>query len=170
MLHACPAGGFSEGGRVLVDQKPVLILGVGNLLLKDEGVGVHVAQRLMAMDLPPDVEVLDGGTAGLDLLEAIEGRDKVVVVDTVKAGKEPGTILCFAAEDLEDTSERRLSLHDMGLSDLMKIADILGVNKPQITIIGIQPKDMGTASLELSPEIEAQIPRVIDLVLKEIGS
>lgn len=149
--------------------KRILVLGVGNLLLKDEGVGVHVARKLMEMDLPSHVEVLEGGTEGLDLLDDIEGRDKVIVIDTVQAEQAPGTIYRFSDKDIEERPKSRLSLHDIDMTDLLKLADVLGVKKPEVVVIGIEPKDMGTASLELSPEIEALIPKVIDLVLKEIG-
>jgi len=153
----------------LDSDKPILVLGVGNLLLKDEGVGVHVARKLMEMDLPSHVEVLEGGTEGLDLLDDIEGRDKVIVIDTVQAEQPPGTIYRFSDEDIEERPKSRLSLHDIDMTDLLKLADMLGIKKPKVVVIGIEPKDMGSASLELSQEIEAQIPKVIDLVLKEIG-
>jgi hydrogenase maturation protease len=155
--------------RSLTGKKPVLILGVGNLLLKDEGIGVHVARKLMDMDLPPYVEVVEGGTSGFDLLDDIEGRGKVVVVDTVQAGQPPGTLYRLSREDIEDRPKQRLSLHDIDMTDLLKLSDLLGVEKPaEVIIIGVEPKDMETASMELSPEVEAQIPKVIELVMKEI--
>ncbi len=153
----------------MVEKKPILVLGVGNLVLTDEGVGVHVAQRLQKMDLPSHVEVLDGGTSGFDLLDDIEGRKKVVVVDTVKGGGPPGTIYRMTTEDIEEAPKSRLSLHDIDMTDLLKLADLFEIEKPEIVIIGIEPKDMESASMELSPEIEAQIPKVIELVMKEVG-
>ncbi len=150
-------------------KKRILVLGVGNLLLKDEGVGVHVAQRLQGKDLPPHVEVVDGGTAGLDLLDEIEGREKVIVVDTVKAGQPPGTLYRFSSDDAEEQEKSRLSLHDIDMTDLLRLADLLGVEKPSVVVIGVEAKDIETASMELSPEVEAQIPKVIELVMKEIG-
>jgi hydrogenase maturation protease len=153
----------------LSEKKPILVLGVGNLLLKDEGVGVHVARKLMDMDPPAHVEVVYGGTAGFDLLDEIEGRKKVVVVDTVKGGGPPGTIYRMTTEDIEEAPKSRLSLHDIDMTDLLKLADLFEIEKPEIVIIGIEPKDMESASLELSPEIEAKVPRLIELVMEEIG-
>lgn len=150
-------------------EKSILVLGVGNLLLKDEGVGVHVARRLQGIDLPAEVEVIDGGTGGLDLLDTIEGREKVIVIDAVRAGQPPGTIYRFSGEDIEEKKKSWLSLHDIDMTDLLKLADVLGVKRPEITVLGIEAKDMESADLELSPEIEAKIPRVIEFVLKEIG-
>ena len=153
----------------MTERKPVLILGVGNLLLKDEGVGVHVARRLMEMDLPPHVEVVDGGTAGLDLIDDIEGRQKVVFVDTVRGGSAPGTVYRMTMDDVEDEPEALLSLHDIDVPYLLRTADLMGVDKPgEIVVIGVEPKDMESASLELSQEIEAKVPRLIELVMKEI--
>jgi hydrogenase maturation protease len=167
-LRGSAAKKVFEGEEAVTEKKPILVLGVGNILLKDEGVGVHVARRLMDIDLPPQVEVVDGGTAGFDLLDDIEGREKVVVVDTVKGGKPPGTIYRMTTEDIEETPKSRLSLHDIDMTDLLKLADLFKIEKPDIVVIGVEPKDMLTASLELSPEIEAQIPKVIDLVKQEI--
>jgi len=153
----------------LTEKKPVLVLGVGNILLTDEGVGVHVVQRLQKMDLPPQVEVMDGGTSGFDLLDDIEGRKKVIVVDTVKAGQPPGTVYRMTPDDMEETGKSRISLHDIDMIDLLKLADVFKIQKPEIVIIGIEPKDMESPSLELSAEVAAQVPRVVELVMKEIG-
>ena len=147
-------------------KKGILVLGVGNLLLKDEGVGVHVVERLREMELPEDVEVKDGGTGGFHLLDDVEGREKVIVVDAVKAGMTPGTLYRFDAKDIEVTRKISISLHDINLADMLSLADMLG-KKPDTVVIGVEPKDMG-AGLELSPEIEARIPEIIGLVIKEI--
>jgi hydrogenase maturation protease len=149
--------------------KPILILGVGNTLLKDEGVGVHVARRLQAMDLPENVEVLEGGVLGLDLLDHLEEREKVVVVDAVDGGDEPGTIHRLTRADIESGKTRcHMSLHEIDLPQVFATADLMGLKVDPI-IIGIEPKDMDLGYDEMTPEVEAAIPRVIELVLKEIG-
>lgn len=152
------------------EKKPVLVLGVGNILLRDEGFGIHVVRKMMEMDLPANVEVIDGATGGFDLVDFVEGREKVVFVDVVQTDQKPGTLYRFAGEDLEDRPKSGLSLHEIDVSDLLKLIDMLGLARPEIIVIGIEPKDMATATMDLSPELEAQIPRVIDLVMKEIGS
>jgi hydrogenase maturation protease len=153
----------------LKGDKPILVLGVGNVLLKDDRVGVHMARKPMEMDLPSYVEVLEGGTGGFDLLDEIEGRKKVIVVDTAKARKPPGTMYRMTTGDIEKTKKARLSLHKIDMTDLLKLADLFKVQKPEIVIIGIEPKDMETASMELSPKIEALVPKVIHPVFKEIA-
>ncbi len=152
----------------MTEKKPILVLGVGNLVLKDEGVGVHVAQRMQEMDLPSHVEVLDGGTMGFDLLDDIEGRKKVVIVDTVKGGQPPGTVYRMTINDIDEMPKSRVSLHDIDMTDVFKLADLFEIEKPEIVIIGVEPKDMESTSMELSPEVEAQIPKVIEVVMREI--
>jgi hydrogenase maturation protease len=156
------------GEEAVTEKKPVLVLGVGNILLTDEGVGVHVVNRMREMDLPLHVDLLDGGTSGFDLLDDLEGRKKVVVVDTVHGGEPPGTIYRMTTEDIEDTNKQTVSLHDIDMSDLFKLADLFEIEKPEVVILGIEPKDMESSSLELTPEIEAKVPRLIELVMKEV--
>ena len=145
----------------------ILILGIGNILLKDEGVGVRVAERLKDMTLPPDVEVMDGGTMGLDLLYYIEGRKKVVVIDAVRAGEPPGIMYRFTDRDVADKKGLLRSAHGFDFLDVINISKLLGNKPPEIVFIGIEPEDI-SEGLELSPIIEERIPAIIELVMKEI--
>jgi hydrogenase maturation protease len=153
---------------------PVLVLGVGNILLRDEGVGVHVVQAIEArvaagdLALPAGVEVCDGGTLGLDLVDLMENRRKVVVVDALEADAAPATILRFTAEDLVRRPAADLSLHDVGLFEALTMARYLGRAPEEVVIFGIVPKDM-SPGLELSAEVAAAVPEVIRRVLAEIG-
>ena len=149
-------------------RKDILILGIGNILLKDEGIGVRVAEKMMKMSLPPDVEVLEGGVKGLDLVYYIEDRKKVIVVDTVKAGAAPGTLFRFTDNDLAKKKGFIRSAHGIDFSDVVSIARFQG-NKAEIVFLGIEPESLD-ASMELSPLIEKNIPVLINLVLKEIGA
>jgi hydrogenase maturation protease len=145
-----------------------LILGCGNLLLQDEGFGVHLIQYLKEKDLhlSEDVELVDGGTAGYDLIGLIQQAEKAVIVDAVKAGGKPGEIYRFGPEDFETESSPITSLHEITLRDIFQIIKKLGP-LPKIRIIGIEPKstDCGT---ELSPELKKRLPRISELVLNEI--
>jgi hydrogenase maturation protease len=149
-------------------RKKKLILGIGNVLLKDEGIGVRVAERMQQMSLPPDVEVLEGGVKGLDLIYFIEGRDKVIVVDAVKAGAPPGTLFRFTDKDLAAKKGNLRSAHGIDFSDVVAIAGFMGIKPPEIVFLGIEPESLD-ASMELSPLIEKNIPVLINLVMKEIG-
>ena len=153
----------------MTDNKPILILGIGNILLKDEGIGVHVVNRLKDMPLPADVEVMDGGTMGIDLLFYIEGRKKVIVVDTVKAGEPPGTMYRFTDKDLSFKKEFLRTAHGIDFSDVVRTAQNLGTKPDEVVFIGIEPEDM-EEGLELSPLIRSRIPNLIELVMKELGN
>jgi hydrogenase maturation protease len=150
-----------------LQKKKILVLGLGNIIIKDEGVGVRVAERMQQMSLPPDVEVLDGGIKGLDLLDFIEDRKKVIVVDAVKAGAPPGTLFRFTDKDIAGKKGMLRSAHGIDFSDVIAISAFMG-KKPDIVFIGIEPEDLG-AGMELSPLIEKNIPVLINLVMKEIG-
>jgi hydrogenase maturation protease len=150
-------------------QKKILILGIGNILLKDEGFGVHVVQKMKDMTLPPDVEIMDGGTMGLDLAYYIGGRKKVIVVDVVKAGEPPGTLYRFTDKDLADAKGLLRSAHGFDISDALKTTVFFGNKPEEVIFIGIEPEDI-SEGLELSPTMEEKIPAIIKLVMHEIGS
>jgi hydrogenase maturation protease len=152
----------------VLSQKNILILGIGNILLKDEGIGVHVVNRLKEMNLPENVEVLDGGTAGLELVDFIENREKLIVIDAVKAGDKPGTIYRLTESNLKIKPKAIMSFHEIDFLDALYLSEVMKTNKPKETVvIGIEPKDMSDG-LELSPEIEERIPKIIDVVMKEL--
>jgi hydrogenase maturation protease len=146
---------------------PTLVLGLGNILLRDEGVGVRVVQAMEQMPLPPGVEVLDGGTAGLDLLDALADRQKVVVIDALDGDMAPGTVLRLTPDELVPRHEPGVSLHDLGLVETLALARQLNVSPPEVVIIGVEPHDV-ECGLELSPEAERLMPRIIDLVMTEL--
>ncbi|MEO0216875.1 MAG: HyaD/HybD family hydrogenase maturation endopeptidase [candidate division WOR-3 bacterium] len=146
----------------------ILILGIGNILLKDEGVGVHVVNKLKKMPLPENVEVIDGGTAGLDLTDFIGNRKKLIVIDAVNAGGEPGTIYRLTEENLDIRPKAIMSFHDIDFIDALHMSQTMGEKPEEIVVIGIEPKDISDG-LELSPEIKEKIPYIIKAVMKEIN-
>jgi hydrogenase maturation protease len=150
------------------EQKKILILGIGNILLKDEGIGVHVAQTMEGMSLPHDVEVMDGGTMGIDLLYYIEGREKVVVIDAIRAGDKPGTIYRFTDKNLAQKKDLLRTAHGIDITDAINTARLLGTKPDKIIFIGVEPEDI-SEGLELTPTIQQRIPKIIELVIKEIG-
>jgi len=146
--------------------KKVLILGIGNLILKDEGIGVHVVRALEEIELHPEVELIDGGTATMDLLSLIHKAERIIIVDALKAGGVPGTLYRCLPEELEDTSERPLSLHQVGLLDVLGMARQLG-GSPAVVIIGVEPKEISWG-LELTEELQAAVPKVVEAVCGEL--
>lgn len=145
----------------------IVVIGVGNLLLQDEGVGIHAIRSLQEMNLPSDIKLVDGGTSP-DLIAYTKAGDKMIIIDSAKTGGEPGTIYRFKPEDLVGGKGNLASAHEMGVVENLKLMELTG-NKPKETvIIGIEPTtiDWGT---ELSSELKEKLPNLIKVVLKEIG-
>ncbi len=143
------------------------VIGCGNLLQQDEGVGVHLIEYLRTQPVPQGVELIDGATGGFDLLPFIEGARRIVIVDAVKGGAEPGTIYKFGPEDYQTESFPKTSLHDVCLKDIFEIVKMTGP-LPEITIFGVEPKTIDWG-MELTEEVKTIIPRLGELVLKEIS-
>jgi hydrogenase maturation protease len=145
----------------------IVILGVGNLLLSDEGVGVHVANELMKMELPPAVTVIEGGTDGFGLLNVITEADRLIVIDAVKGAGAPGSIYRFNIDEIQSCpSGFKTSVHQIGILEVISLSGLIG-KTPRTTIIGIEPKSLGIG-MELSAEIKAKIPRIIELIKEEL--
>ena len=147
--------------------KKTLILGLGNILLGDEGVGVRVAEQLLSQSLPYGIEVIDGGTAGYELINLFEGREKVIIVDAVKTDDKPGSIYKMDLSVIQDDTTIPLSLHQIGLKNVFKMASLMDIN-PEVTLVGIVPKDYQTYKIGLSREAEQAIPLAIETIFQEI--
>lgn len=155
------------GGKGLTPPKKIVVLGVGNELLSDEGVGVTVAKKLLKMNLPAEVEVIEGGTEGFGLLHIITQTDNLIVIDSVKGGGLPGSIYKFNIEDTANFPDLyKTSMHQIGILEVINLSSLVG-KTPKTTVIGIEPKTI-LSGMELSAEIRAKIPKVIEIVLDEI--
>jgi hydrogenase maturation protease len=150
-----PAGPARPGRRLLV-------LGVGNVLLGDEGAGVHAVQRLAQEDLPPGVSVLDGGTGGFHLLACLADHDPVILVDAALDDRPPGTVSLIEPRFLSDFP-RALSAHDIGLRDLLEAAALLGP-LPKIYLVTISVDPSQPMRTTLSGTVEAAMPRAAAVV------
>ena len=119
--------------------------------------------------MPPSVDVVDGGTAGLDILGLMEGYDQVVIIDAVDAGLEPGTILRFRPEDVTpDHLDLSISLHDEKVTRVLQLAECLGRDLAPIVIYGVQPESVGW-STDLSPAVLAQLDSLLDNIQEELS-
>ena len=155
------------------ERKKILVLGIGNLILKDEGIGIHVIERLKNLPLPPDVEVIDGGVLSYKLMYIIEGRKKVIVINTMKADGPPGTIYRFTDADIEKIrGDKKLTIQEFEFLDELGMSKFIKKNPDEIVFIGIEPEDTGEKGLMLesglSPTLEKKIPEIIDMVMREI--
>lgn len=147
--------------------KRVMVVGIGNPLLKDEGAGVHAVKRLLEKGMPEGVEIVDGGTNTYDLVDLFCSADDIIIIDALKGGLEPGTIYRAPLEELGlKTQEGAVSLHDLNFMEAMSMVKLLGKN-PRVTVFGIEPEiiDWG---LDLSEKIEKKMPRLLELVNEEV--
>jgi hydrogenase maturation protease len=145
----------------------IAVVGVGNLLLKDEGIGIHVVRALQESPLPDGVVVIDGGTSP-DVLDYLEPADKLVIIDAAEAGGVPGAIYRFRPDEVTLETGEAISLHELGLVSSLKTMSLLGKTPPEVIIIGIQPKEIAWG-MELSPELKEKVPEIVRVVLKETG-
>ena len=145
----------------------ILVIGLGNPLRGDDGVGPRVVQELNRRGLPEGVIALDVGTGGLDLLRVLEGSKHVVLVDAADVGREPGQFVRFRPDQARLVcAGDRLSLHHAGLGEVLALADALGRALPEIVVFGVQPAQVDWGE-GLSHAVEAVLPSLIDEVLKE---
>ena len=148
--------------------KPILVLGVGNSIQMDDGIGVHAIAALRDHSLPDEVELFDGGTAGLDLLPVLQQRDTVIVIDAVDAGLEGGTLFRFTPDDIAAKKQHYDSLHQLGMLETLRMTRLLGTEPGRTVIFGVQPGTIDWGE-ELSEAVQNRLPRLIELVLEEVG-
>lgn len=147
----------------------IMVMGVGNILLSDEGLGVRFLDELQKTALPENVELLEGGTAGLELVHLVQEVDYLIIVDAINAKAEPGALFRFQPGDLQVIPEQfEVSFHQIGIIEVLAMAKVLG-KAPQTLIFGVQPKSLEWG-MDISPEIEALFPRLVKFVLKEVDS
>jgi hydrogenase maturation protease len=137
----------------------VLVIGVGNLLMGDEGVGIHVVRALQTQAPLPGVTFLDGGTGGINLLESIQDARSVIMIDATRDGRSAGTVTLLRPQRVADLP-RGLSAHDFGLKDLFAAAALLG-RFPEIHLFTISVTEVRPMCLDLSSAVAAAIPEVV---------
>ena len=148
--------------------KKKLILGIGNLLMGDEGIGIHIAKHLQKHVDIPDVDIVDGGTGGLHLLEYFMKYDPVIIVDAAADGKNPGSITMLKPKYSSDYPPT-LASHDIGLKDLLEAVALLE-KKPEIVLFTISIAEFGQVTLELSSEVRSSIQPAAEKVLNFLDS
>ncbi|MCB0283031.1 MAG: HyaD/HybD family hydrogenase maturation endopeptidase [Calditrichae bacterium] len=152
------------GGKV---KKPILVVGVGNSIQMDDGVGVHVIREMEKNILPDNVELFDGGTLGIDLLPWIEGHEYLILVDSIKADHPAGTIFRFHPQDIDYDDAPKTSIHQLGLIDSLKMCALTGIAPREVVIFAVQPGVIDWGE-DLSPQVEATVPKLVRLVNEEI--
>ena len=146
----------------------VTILGVGNVILRDEGFGVRVAEYLDAhYDFPENVQVVDGGTLGIELTQFVTGTKRLLVIDSINGHEAPGTVFRFADGEVMAHFQDKISAHEVGIQDVLALLEVTGHKIPSVVVIGAQPYDL-EAGVELSPAMERLVVPMAERALTEL--
>jgi hydrogenase maturation protease len=152
---------------------PIVVLGIGNVLLRDEGAGVHVVRALQSLadtgdvELPPGTSLLDGGTLGLDLLPLISDARAVLLVDAIDGGRAPGAVEVTRGDALREAPAGHILPHPVGVGDLLASARLMGALPEAVALVGIQPSEIAIG-LELTEVVRAAVPAAVATTLDEL--
>jgi hydrogenase maturation protease len=152
-------------------EKCIAVVGVGNILMADEGVGVKVLQELKRRDLEKEIDLVDAGTGFFTIVSDLSSYDKVVIIDAVRGGKAPGTIYRFELSDIAmrgiGDDDGFLSVHDIGVPQALRMHSLVGSLPDEIVLYGVEPLSI-KLSLEVTPRLKPVVGRLADLVVEEI--
>jgi hydrogenase maturation protease len=159
----------AEGYTGKEPQPPqITILGVGNILLSDEGVGVRVIEQLdQRYEFPDNVRILDGGVLGVRLMGVIGSTDILIVVDAVKNQQPPGTLYRLADEEVPRRVLAKQSMHQLDLPEVLALCSAIDKN-PRTVVVGVEPEDITSMNVELTPTIAAKVNDLLGMVLTEL--
>jgi hydrogenase maturation protease len=150
--------------------KPTLVIGMGNVLMQDEGIGVRAVEELMSRyHIPPGVEVVDGGTTGMELFEPMRQAENLIIADAVNTGAANGSLVRIANDEIPAFFQTKLSNHQLGVSDLLALLTLKGETPEQVTIIGMVPHSLENR-LGLTPEAEAGLEGMVQMLVDELTS
>jgi hydrogenase maturation protease len=154
---------------VLEPRLRTVVLGIGNTILSDEGVGVHAAMALSsAYEIPADVDVIDGGTAGMELLGPLTGIDLLVVLDAVKSGRAPGSVVTLTGSEVPVFFRSKLSPHQISICDVLAGLEFSGEAPKDLVLIGCEPESL-ELGLEMTPTVAAQVPEMVRIAVSEMA-
>ncbi len=146
----------------MLDGRKILVLGIGNILNSDEGVGVHAVQVMQAeSDRLPAVDLVDGGTLGLSLLPWVESASHLLILDAVDGGQPPGTVIELLRHQIPVFANLKLSQHQMTFQEVLGLAQARDKLPPQLHLVGVQPASLETG-VELSPQVAASLTQMVD--------
>ncbi|MFO8048076.1 MAG: HyaD/HybD family hydrogenase maturation endopeptidase [Desulfosudaceae bacterium] len=147
----------------------IMIMGVGSILMTDEGFGVRLVEALEdRYDFPDNVSLVDGGVLGLNLLGVIAEADHLIVIDAVRNGGQPGDLYRLTGEAIPERVRAKNSLHQIDFLETLTLCQAIG-DVPETIVLGVEPADIDSLSLELTPVISGRIDSVIEMVLAELN-
>lgn len=147
---------------------PVKVIGLGNPLWTDEGVGYHVLEALRQENLPPGVELIDGGTGGLNLLLPMTGAARIIFVDAVRSGHPAGTLFRIPETELATSSVRVKLSHSMGLDEVVRIYRDVEQGQAEIVVYCVEAADVNTFGMDLTPAVQAAVPKLVQHILADL--
>ena len=149
-------------------ESQTLVLGLGNILFQDEGLGVRAAEVLRSVYvLPESVVVLDGGTLGLDLLAYFAAADRILILDAVRSSQSPGSLVRLEGKQIPAALAQKMSMHQVGLQDLMAASTLRGLLPDKVVLWGIEPDTIDWGE-DLSPAVSAALPALVQSAVKEL--
>ena len=144
----------------------IVVLGVGNILLTDEGLGVHVVKELKEnYNFTPEISLIDGGTMGMELLTYMRGMKRILLIDAINGGEAPGTVYEFPHRELEQYFTEHISVHEVGMQDILRIRAIQENPLENAIVIGVEPESL-EIGFEPSAPVQAVLPEVKERVLR----
>lgn len=145
-----------------------LVLGLGNPIMGDDGVGAAVLASLrQEWEVPPEVELIDGGTWGMNLLPLVESARHLILVDAIRSGVAPGTLTVLERRELPRYFALKLSPHQIDLREVLALAELRGLLPEDLVALGIEPESVELA-LDLSPRVSAGVSKLVDLVVERL--
>ncbi len=148
--------------------KNIMVIGVGNVLMKDEGFGIHVVKRMEQMfEFPENVEIVDGGVLGVHLLGIISNPDHLIVVDVVRGGGKPGDMYRIEQQDIPSRIRAKNSVHQVDFLEALALLQAMD-HQPEVVVLGVEPEDITTLETDLTETVEKKVGPIIDLVLAEL--
>lgn len=168
VYEGCGLEGFFMIARRVYMEPSITVLGIGNILMQDEGAGVHTIRLFNGIYSVPDyVAIIDGGASGLDLMEYLENRDKVLIADAVNFGKEPGYIGVLENEEIPAHIGMKASMHHLGLLDVLSVLKLMDALPKNICLVGIQPKSM-EPGLDMTEDIWDKVIVLSDMIADKL--
>jgi hydrogenase maturation protease len=151
-----------------MDDKKILLLGMGNILMQDEGIGVRAVELFSSQyNVPPNVNIMDGGTTGIELYDPIINCDYLIVADSINTGDKDGSLIRIANEKIPAFFQTKLSNHQLGLSDLLALMRLKNTTPKQVILIGMVPYSLEN-KLGLSPQAQKNIPKMVVMLVDEL--
>jgi len=150
-----------------MNKAEIAVMGIGNILMQDEGIGVHIIRELEKYDFNPHISLIDGGNMGMDLLPFFDEYNRMIIVDAVDFEKEPGFIDTIENDDILTLFTTKMSLHHLGLKDVLSYAKLLDQTPEDLCLIGIQPEKV-EMEIQLSKTIQSRFNKLVNLSLLKL--